>query len=105
MVRLEPSKIPVTREKFLDTRLEIPCSVAQGMRLDDAPGGSLLVSPRNHRSAPRLSRPEISDLKLATCSDAKPTDPPLVQRTNFEFVINVRAAKAFLHLIPPSGTF
>src|SRR4029450_8245197 len=41
---------------------------------DYAPGGSLLVSPRNYGSAPRLSRPGISDLKPTTfrCEAGRP---------------------------------
>src|SRR6516165_4184453 len=49
--------------------------IERGLRqCDYAPGGRLLVSPRNYRSAPRLSLPGISDLKLTTfrCEAGRP---------------------------------
>lgn len=56
------------------------------MPLDDAPGRSPLVSHRNHRLAPRLSRLGISELKPATYSNVKPADLLVVQSINVQAV-------------------
>ena len=60
-------------------------------------GGLLSYGPKAGQSLGRMAAMADKILK-----GAKPADPPVEQPTKFEFVINMRTAKALGLTIPPS---